>query len=312
MLTNIVTILPVFLIVLSGFGAGRAGVLGPDGATILNRFVVWIALPCLLFDVVATTDWHTYWNPGFAAVSLIGSFAVFAIGLVIGRLRGLSIADMGVDGLNASYCNAVYIGLPLLTLILGPTVRPHVVVAGVVTLTALFIAGVVLIEAGRSRGHGMAGAGLRIVKGMARNPVIVAPLAGLIWWWSALPLPGPIHGFLTMLGTAASPAALVAVGLFLAQRPIVHAIGNPHVLALALVKLVVHPAITAWLAWKVFMLPADIAITAIAVAALPTGTGPFMIAEFYARDGKVTSGTIMVSTLASVATIAGVLFLLRG
>lgn len=314
MLTNIVTILPVFLIVLSGFGAGRAGVLGPDGATILNRFVVWIALPCLLFDVVATTDWHTYWNPGFAAVSLIGSFAVFTIGLAIGRMRGLSIADMGVDGLNASYSNAVYIGLPLLTLILGSAVRPHVVVAGAVTLTALFVAGVIFIEAGRSHGHGhsMAGAAFRIIKGMARNPVIVAPLAGLLWWWSGLPLPAPIHGFLTMLGAAASPAALVAVGLFLAQRPIVHAIGNPHVLTLALIKLVVHPAITAWLAWKVFMLPADIAITAIAVAALPTGTGPFMIAEFYARDGKVTSGTIMVSTLASVATIAGVLFLLRG
>lgn len=312
MLTNIVTILPVFLIVLSGFGAGRAGVLGPDGATILNRFVVWIALPCLLFDVVATTDWHTYWNPGFAAVSLIGSFAVFAIGLVIGRMRGLSIADMGVDGLNASYCNAVYIGLPLLTLTLGPAVRPHIIVAAGFTLTALFVAGVILIEAGRSHGHGMAGAALHIVKGMARNPVIVSPLAGLIWWWSGLALPAPIHGFLTMLGTAASPAALVAVGLFLAQRPIVHAIGNPNVLALSLVKLVVHPAITAWLAWKVFMLPADIAATAIAVAALPTGTGPFMIAEFYARDGKVTSGTIMVSTIASVATIAGVLLLLRG
>ncbi|AUW57192.1 transporter [Sphingobium sp. SCG-1] len=315
MLGNIITILPVFLILLAGFIAGKAGVLGEGAATMLNRFVVWVPLPCLLFEVVATTDWEKLWHPGFAAVSLIGSFMVFGLGLIVGRMRGLSIADMGVDGLNASYSNAVYIGLPLLTLTLGSAVRPFVVVAGTVTLTCLFVAGVGLIEAGRSHrpgaSDGMGHAMLRIFSGMARNPVIVSPLAGLAFWLSGWTLPAPLTSFLSTLGGVASPVALVAVGLFLAQRPLRQTVQSPAIGMLSLVKLIVHPAITAWLAWYVFALPADIAVAAIAVAALPTGTGPFMIAELYARDGKVTSGTIMVTTLASVATIAAVLSLLH-
>ncbi len=311
MLTNVLAIVPVFLIVLAGYGAGKARIIGADAASLLNRFVVWIALPCLLFDVIGTTDWARLWNPGFAMASLGGSFAVFAIGLAIGKMRGLKLGDIAVDGMNASYCNAVYIGLPLLTLTLGPAAGPRVVVAGTATLTCLFVAGVVLIEAGHARGNGIRQALWRILSGMARNPVIVSPLAGLLWWLTGWPLAAPIKQFLGLLGGTASPVALVAVGLFLAQRPLVAAVVNPTVWLLSFVKLVVHPAITAFLAWRVLALPAELALTAIAIAALPTGTGPFMIAEFYARDGKVTSGTIMLTTLLSIGTIAGVLFLLR-
>ncbi|MGK2909069.1 MAG: AEC family transporter [Sphingobium sp.] len=315
MLSNVIAILPVFLILLTGFGAGKVGFLGEGAATFLNRFVVWIPLPCLLFDVVATTDWVRLWDAGFVAASLIGSFAVFAIGLLIGRLRGLSAADMGVEGLNASYSNAVYIGLPLLTLTLGSASRPHVVVAGTLTLTLLFVAGVTLIEFGSSRAPGdRKSAGrtvLGILTGLVRNPVIVSPSAGLVFWLGGWHLPSPVHQFLTMLGGVASPVALIAVGLFLAQRPILETVRHRAIPALALTKLVVHPAITAWLAWRVFALPADVAVTAIAIAALPTGTGPFMIAELYNRDARVTSGTIIVTTLASVATIAAVLSFLR-
>lgn len=315
MLSNIITILPVFLIMLAGFVAGKSGVLGDGAATMLNRFVVWVPLPCLLFEVVATTDWARLWHPGFAAVSLIGSAIVFGLGLVVGRLRGLSIADMGVDGLNASYSNSVYIGLPLLTLTLGPAIRPFVVVAGTLTLTCLFVAGVGLIEAGRSHRpgatNGMGRAMLRIVAGLARNPVIVSPLVGLTFWMAGWTVPAPITSFLSTLGGVASPVALVAVGLFLAQRPLRQTVQSPAIGMLSLIKLIVHPAITAVLAWYVFALPRDIAVATIAIAALPTGTGPFMIAELYARDGKVTSGTIMVTTLASVATIAAVLSLLH-
>jgi predicted permease len=85
---------------------------------------------------------------------------------------------------------------------------------------------------------------------------------------------------------------------------------NRFVGALTVLKLIVHPAITAVLAWYVFVLPPQIATIAIALAALPTGTGPFMITEFYARDGKVTAGTILATTLASVITLAAILSLL--
>ncbi len=310
MLATFVTILPVFLIIAAGYGATKGGVL-PEGASrALNRFVVWLALPALMFDVIATTDWTRMWHSGFVAVSLIGSFAVFGAGLLVGRWRRLGAADMAVDGLNASYSNAAYIGLPLLTLVLGADSRPYIIIAATLTLMLLFAAATIMMELGRHHGRGLGLALWHSVLGVARNPVLMGSLAGALWWSSGIPLPRPAETALALVGNAASPTALVAIGAFLAERPIRGAVTDRHVAALTLVKLIAHPALTAWLAWKVFALPPAIAATAIAVAAMPTGTGPFMAAEIYARDGRVTSGTILLSTVASVVTLAVILSML--
>ncbi|WP_336959384.1 AEC family transporter [Sphingobium aquiterrae] len=304
--STLVTILPVFLIIAAGFGAGKAGLLGAGASRPLNRFVIWIALPCLMFDVVATTDWHAQWNPGFVVLSVLGSMLAFGLGLIVGRLRGLSIADMAVDGLNASYANSAYIGLPLLTLVLGPQCRPLVAIAATLTLVVLFTIAVLMIELGRSHGHGIGRAAWHVLRGILTNPVLMAPALGLLWWMSGHSLPTPAERLVAMLGGAASPTALVAIGLFLAERPLTEAMTDRSVLSLATIKLAVHPAITAILAWWVFSFPTSVNITAIMIAALPTGTGPFMVAEFYARDGRVTSGSIFMSTLLSVVVIAAV------
>lgn len=68
-------------------------------------------------------------------------------------------------------------------------------------------------------------------------------------------------------------------------------------------KLIVQPAVTWLLATQVFRLDALSTHVAVLMAALPTGTGPFMLAEFYRREAGVTSRTILVSTLLAVATI---------
>ncbi|MBB4641409.1 AEC family transporter [Rhizorhapis suberifaciens] len=310
MLSTALIILPIFLIILAGYLSRKAGLLGDPASRELNRFVVWLALPCLMFDVVATTDWRAVWHPGFVAASLIGSFLVFAAGLLAGKARGLSLADMSVDGLNASYSNSAYIGLPLMFLIFGEASRPFVVIAATLTLMMLFAAGIILIEIAQHSGHKSHIVLGKVTKSILRNPIVMSPLAGLAWWLTGLPLPQPVDTFVSLLGTAASPVALVAIGLFLAARPIKKAAAHPSVLALAAIKLLAHPAITAVLAFFILQLPDRIAVMAITIAALPTGTGPFMVTEFYARDGKVTSGAIFLSTVLSVLTITAILTLL--
>src|SRR3546814_14332385 len=130
----------------------------------------------------------------------------------------------------------------------------------------------------------------------------MSPLAGLGWWLTGIPLPQPAQTFVSLLGGAASPAALVAIGLFLAAHPLRQAATNFFVQALTAAKLVVHPALTALLAIYVLPLPREIAAMAIVMAALPTVPGPFMVAEFYARDGRVTSGTILMFPVLSFMT----------
>lgn len=65
-----------------------------------------------------------------------------------------------------------------------------------------------------------------------------------------------------------------------------------------------QPLVTALCAYAVFRIPAMPASVAVLMAALPTGTGPFMIAEYYRREALVTSRTVLLSTVLSVLTLA--------
>ncbi len=310
MLSTFISALPVFAMIAAGYAAARTGIIPAAANRELNRFVVWIALPCLMFSIVATTDWRALWDTDFVIASLAGSLIAFAAGMGIGRTRGLGMADIAVDGLNASYSNAAYIGLPLFLLVLGPASAPYVIISSTLTLMTLFACALVTIELGHNRHLGLMYALAKTLSGVIRNPVMIGPLAGLSWWLTGWPLPAPVDNFTHLLGAAASPTALVAIGLFLAERPLREALSNRFVLALSGAKLVLHPLVTALIALPVLGMAPRTATIAIAIAALPTGTGPFMVAGFYARDGKVTSGTILLSTIASVVSITAILSLL--
>ena len=123
-------------------------------------------------------------------------------------------------------------------------------------------------------------------------------------------MPDSAETFLKLLGGAASPCALVGLGLFLAQKRVA---AQPHgsmPVWLALAKLILQPALTWFFAYRVFAVPAQLAQVAVLVAALPTGTGPFMLAEFYQREASLTSQTILLSTLGSLITLPVLLIVL--
>ena len=237
MLGTFFSILPVFAIILIGYLAARTGLVPASVNRDLNRFVVWIALPALMFHIVATTDWHNLWDTQFVIASLAGSLLTYALGMGIGRLRGLSLADMGVDGLNASYSNAAYIGLPLFLLAMGPRAMPYVIIGATLTLMVQFACAVITIELGHHRHMGIGHALGKAATGVIRNPVIAGPTLGLLWWLTGWHLPDPVEQCTRMLGAAASPTALVAIGLFLAERPLMEAVSNRFVLMLTSAKL---------------------------------------------------------------------------
>ncbi len=304
MLTTLATIAPVFLMIAAGYGARKLGVMPEGSGALLTRFVTWIALPVLMFNIAATTDWQEVWDADFILASLMGSVVVFVIGMGIGRLRGLPIADIAVDGLNASYSNAAYLGLPLFLLAVGPTSAPYTIIAASLMLMTLFALAVGTIELRQHRDQGVAHAVGKAAQGVVKNPVLAVSIAGVAWWATGWELPMVAERFTHLLGAAASPTALVAIGLSLAERPLAEAIGNRFVLMLATAKLIVHPLVTGFIAYGLLGMRGLPAFMAIAIAALPTGTGPFMVAGFYARDGKVTSGTILMTTLLSVLTLS--------
>jgi predicted permease len=120
----------------------------------------------------------------------------------------------------------------------------------------------------------------------------------------------PLDAFLKLLGSAASPSALVCLGMFLAEPREVEAGGTGKAALLVTLKLFAYPALTLALAVWVFPLAKPLRNAAVLLAALPTGTGPFMLAEFHRREGSLTARVILVSTLLSIGTITLLLSLL--
>jgi malonate transporter len=303
LLTALLVVLPIFALIGSGYLVGRFKFLGPTAASELNKFVVFLALPALLFQVIAQAQWSTLWQPGFIAAFAGGTFAIFALVLMVRLWRGRHLAEASIEGLNAGYANAGYIGFPICQAVFGRESFPLVTVATLITVSALFALAIVCIEIGlQNEAHAH-----RIVTKVGRsvlsNPLILAPLLGGVWSSLHVVLPTPALTFLTFLGSAASPCALVSLGLFLSQTRRGQAGVAPLVTMLSMLKLIGQPAITALLAIPLLHLDPRAAAMAILIAALPTGTGPYMLAEYYQREPLATSKVILWTTAVSVVTL---------
>lgn len=307
MLSVFNVLLPIFALILAGYICRRTHRLGETAAGELNRFVVWLCLPALLFESTATARWEQIWQPGFVAVSVLSTMSIFAFTLAY-RLRArMPLADASIDGLGAAYANTGYIGIPLCILVLGDDGLVPALIATLVVVCVLFAIAVVLVEVGLQREPTAGAAIARVVIALGKNPLVVAPALGGLWAISGLTLVEPAAKFLHMLGLATTPCALVSLGAFLAKRQPGRAAGAPALVAL---KLIGQPLIAWCLAIYVFDLSIFWAQAALLLAALPTGTGPYMLAEFYGRDASIVSSTILYSTLGSLLTLSLCLYLI--
>jgi malonate transporter len=307
MFSTLVVVLPIFALIFAGWSARRIGVLGPHATTELNRFVVYLALPALLFDIIAHARWADVWQPGFIAAFGLSGALIFGVTVAFRLRRPRHLADAAIDGLNAGYANTGFIGFPLAPVALGRQAMAPTMIATIITVCAIFAVAIVLIEIGLQTETHRTRVGMKVGRSLLRNPLLVAPVLGTLVPLAGLGIPVPVESFLKLLGGAASPCALVALGLFLAaeRKTTDRDIGSTALLVGF--KLVLQPTVAWVLASGVFGLSPLLTHAAVLLAALPTGTGPFMLAELYGREADVTSNVVLVSTVASILTVSGYL-----
>lgn len=309
MLTVLATIAPIFALIGTGFAFGRLRGLGPEAVSLLNSFVVWLALPALLFRAMADARWTDIWQPGFLLAFTGGIAAAFVIGMA-GAGPGLS--RRALDGLSAAYSNTAFLGIPIASVLIGPVGLSAAIIATLLTVWAVFAVTIALVEYERNTGGGLGRSLAGTAGSVLRNPIVLAPLAGGIWGALGLPMPAPAHHFADLLGSTSAPCALVTIGMFLALRRAPGTeIGTPRRLSIVLAaKLIVQPAVTAFIALVLLDMPRPWAAAAILLAALPTGTGPFMLAELYGYEAGLVSRTILLSTILSIASVTALATLL--
>ena len=301
MLSVLNVLLPIFGLILVGFICRRTNRLGPTAASEINRMVVWLCLPALLFKATATASLEQLWHPGFVIAFTASTLIVFA-GMLAWRWRARGhLADASIDALSASYANTGYIGLPLCIMVLGQASLEPALIATLLVVCVLFALSLVLIEIGLQSERRVHRILFKVLFALIKNPMVFSPILGALWAWGGVGIPGPAAKFLDLLGAATTPCALVSLGLFLGQKQV----GTRQGVGLLVpMKLIAHPLLTAFLVFKVFHLPPLWANTALLLSALPTGTGPFMLAEYYKREASVVSSTILVSTLVSLGTLS--------
>ena len=308
MLTTFAILFPVFALIATGYISYQTKILGPASATELSRFVIWLALPALLFEIMAKSDWQTLFQADFIAVYILGSFAVFLL-VLFWRLRNdKDLAEASIDSMAASYANTGYIGFPLMFLVFGASSEVPTALASIIVASVLFGFGIVLIETALHANLAWHLRALNVLKSVFKNPLVVAPIAGALFAATPYELPQALATFLGLLADAASPAALVSLGLFLAHASAQQKQNLTDIrkvaFKLTIAKLVLQPLLVAWLAFWVFDMPTELAMMAVFLAALPTGTGPYMLAEFYQRDALITAQTVLLSTVLSLLTLS--------
>ncbi|NWB53345.1 AEC family transporter [Pseudomonas sp. F8002] len=298
-------ILPVFSLILAGFACRRLGLLGPNAASEINRMVVWLCLPSLLFEAMATVVWEQIWQPGFIITYGLSTIGLFVITLGWRLRRTGSLIDASVQGLSASYANTGYMGIPLCLLVFGKSGMEPALISCLVVICLLFSISVICIEVGLQGEKNLIKAVGKVSLALIKNPIVVAPMLGGLWTTTGQELPASFHQLLKMLSAATGPCALISLGLFLAHR---HKGKSERGIGLVVIKLIAHPLVTWVLAIYVFHLPLMWAQAALLLSALPTGTGPFMLAEFYQREASLVSNAILISTLGSLITLSACIY----
>lgn len=293
-------VFPVFALILIGYVCGRTGKLGESASTELNRFVVWLALPAQLFHFASSSSWQTLWQPGFIAAFFLSCLAVFILVLVLSWVRNRDLAAASFSGLSASYSNTGYMGIPLCVLALGQDGLAPAIISTFIVFV-MFALATVLIEIGilsHKKSHEIFWS---VIKSLCTNPLLIAPVAGLLWASTDLVLYDPLAQVIAFLAAAATPCALVSIGLFLMQK---ERFASQQAWGISIAKLIIQPVLAWFIAGPILNLPELLVSAVVILAALPTGTGPFMLAQYYQGDGRMISRVVLLTTIGSLLTLS--------
>lgn len=300
-------VLPLFALIACGYLFARLGLIGDAGLKGLTRFVLYLAIPALLFRSIAGGALHRHLELDVLVAYYLATFAVFGLGYALARFAYRRTArERPIFGLTTSFGNVVMMGTPVIYTAFGEAgMVPFLLIATFHSMLLLTLATVFLESA---EGHGGAGyldAGRKAVSALLRNPVVLSILAGIAFGMTGWSLPRPVDRFAELLAGAAAPAALVALGGSLAAFRVAGELGQS--LPAVAVKALLHPLLAWLLAAQVFGLDAlPVAVITI-VAAMPTGATVFVMAREYESAVPAASTIVLISTSVSVLTLAALL-----
>lgn len=300
--------LPFFLLIGLGYWAGRTRFFTAQATADLTKFIFYFALSAMLFRFAANLSLAEIFDPRFVAAYLAASVPIYLLAMLVAFARGVSVEEAAIDAQCAVIGNVGFLGVPMLVLLLGEAAAGPVLLVLAIDLI-VFSSVITLVITGRREGRMSLGLIRVLGVGLLKNPMIVSIVLGLAWSASGQAVPGPINEFLAILGAAATPGALFAIGASLATKS-AERLGVAAWLSFC--KLALHPAAVAVSALWVFGVERQTAGVMIAAAALPVAGNVYILAQHYGVAPQRVSASILISTAVSILTISAVVTWVSG
>ena len=295
--------LPFFAVIGLGYLAGRRGFFTPEATGYLTKFVFYFALSAFLFRFSATLPFSALLRPDFIFAYLSASALVYGFALLVALGRKVPLEEAAIEAHCAVIGNVGFLGVPMLALLMGPEAIGFVVMVLAVDLI-LFGSLIVMLIVGSREGQVRFSTLWALVLGLLKNPMIMSISAGFFWSGLNIPIVAPLDEFLSMLGSAATPGALFAIGASLAFKS---AERLQVAVWISFLKLVIHPAAVAISALFIFQLDSYAASVMLAAAALPVAGNVYILAQHYAVAPVRVSASILISTFFSILTVPAVI-----
>ena len=309
-MTTILITAPIFAIIACGFMATHRRIINSVGRAGLNTFVYYFALPAVTVSLVGNADLRGQFEWIFVIAFVCASLTLFSLSLVVARIFFKLTPNYSIVFATACvYGNTGYFGLPFSIIALGQEASVVVILCTATDMVVMLTLATILLERGRiSKSATFA----QMIKGttlsIVKNPIIVAVVAGISISVSGVQLPEMGDRFFHLLGTAAAPCALFALGSSLGDRGI-SSVG-PQAFVFSFLKLTIHPILIWFAMFHLFPVDPAWATAAVVAAAMPVAVTVYILSQQFESYVARCSASILVSTALSIASLSVVVYFL--
>jgi malonate transporter len=307
---------PFFALVLCGYIAARRALLPQAAIPGLNTFVLYFALPCMLYRFGAGTPIAQLLDFSLVAVYLVCALGMVALTIMLTRKGPVGWNDAAFGALVAAFPNTGFMGVPLLVALLGAQAAGPTILTIVIDMLVTSSLCIALSRLDGADEHGAARAARLALKGVVANPMPWSIALGALASAVGFALPRPIMGTVSLLADAASPVALFTIGAVLARSQINSTSRIPAVryVPIVLIKLVIHPLLVGAVGLGAIALGLPLErftlTVLVLVAALPSASNVSMLAERFGADNGRIARIILLSTVLAFFSFSAAVALL--
>ncbi|MGB0783513.1 MAG: AEC family transporter [Marinomonas sp.] len=294
---------PIFFLILLGYVGGRFHFIPKEFLPGLSKFVMYFALPALVFTKLLSMDLQSLINPQYLVIYALGGVSSFAFTVLLSRLLFRDQWEQsGLRGLGAAMPNSAFVGFPILLQFFDHSMVHAFAMVVMVENVILFPIGLIFIETvlGKRNAGGNA-IFVPVTKRIISNPIIVAVFSGVVCSALGFSFPAFMMRGLEMLAMGSAPAALIVIGGSLVGLSVKGSLGQMSLVAFS--KLVFFPCVVALLLTLAPNMASDLKVAMIIFAALPMFSIYPIVGGEYGEQSFCAS-TLLITTVLSFFTLS--------